>query len=219
MLPGYEPLVVVAAADPSALQMIGPLPGDWGCRVAVVVNADQLAQALAAECPALLLLDPALLADAGERLVSDYPGLPVAFFGPRDQSVAGQTAVRPGAFDYLTWPPEPHRLRITLAHAVERHRLLERIRGLESAGTPGADDADTHLRVIDRVEKSAIVGALRKVGGNVREAARLLGYGQATVYRKIKRYGITLPGRGRVTEGPGGAGPMQTHPSPARSCE
>jgi DNA-binding NtrC family response regulator len=220
MMPGYEPLVVVAAKDPSALQTVGPVPGDWGCRVLLVVDGIELARVLATETPALLLLDPGLEADGGERLVCEHPELPVAFFIPRDGATASESAVRRGAFDFLTWPPDPHRLRIILAHAVERHRLLERIRGLEAVTPPAVDGTDEHLRVIDRMEKGAIVGALRKVGGNVREAARLLGYGQATVYRKIKRYGITLARRGRTGEAPSHVTPLsQPLPDPARSYE
>ena len=48
------------------------------------------------------------------------------------------------------------------------------------------------LRPIDRMEFVAINDALRKTNGNVLLTARLLGIGQATVYRKIKRYGIAL---------------------------
>ncbi|WZP00859.1 sigma-54 dependent transcriptional regulator [Isosphaeraceae bacterium EP7] len=48
------------------------------------------------------------------------------------------------------------------------------------------------LRVFDRIEKQAILDALHQGNGNVREAARILGLGQATVYRKVKRYNIQL---------------------------
>jgi DNA-binding NtrC family response regulator len=48
------------------------------------------------------------------------------------------------------------------------------------------------LRVFDRIEKQAILDALHQGKGNVREAARILGLGQATVYRKVKRYNIEL---------------------------
>ncbi len=58
-------------------------------------------------------------------------------------------------------------------------------------------DEEDGLRMIDRIEKQAIVEALIKSDGNVVAAARLLGVGQATVYRKIKRYGIN-PKRMRV---------------------
>ncbi len=51
-------------------------------------------------------------------------------------------------------------------------------------------DSGEILRPIDQIEKQAIIDALRRSGGNVRAAAKLIGLGQATVYRKIKRYGI-----------------------------
>jgi DNA-binding NtrC family response regulator len=215
MAQGLEPLVVVAAADPAALGEVGPLLRACGCRVAAAGDRGQLAAAVAAEAPALLLLDPGLDGDASERLLSDRPGLPVAFLAERDSSLAGETAVRRGAFDYLTWPLDPHRLRVIVAHAVERHRLLERIHRLEAAAGAEVDATDGHLRAIDRLEKRAIVDALRRASGNVREAARLLGFGQATVYRKIKRYCIPLPGRARPASVP----EITSHPQdPARSC-
>jgi DNA-binding NtrC family response regulator len=66
---------------------------------------------------------------------------------------------------------------------------------LPSAGSGEKDAEGQELRPIDKMERQAIVAALGRSGGNVREAARLLGLGQATVYRKIKRYGLPLPTR------------------------
>ncbi|MFO0946494.1 MAG: sigma-54 dependent transcriptional regulator [Planctomycetota bacterium] len=48
---------------------------------------------------------------------------------------------------------------------------------------------------MDDVERAAIIAALDKSRGNVKEAARLLGIGYATVYRKIKRFNIPLEDR------------------------
>jgi transcriptional regulator of acetoin/glycerol metabolism len=44
------------------------------------------------------------------------------------------------------------------------------------------------------MEKKAILEVLEKTRGSVLQTAQLLGLGQATVYRKIKRYGISLAG-------------------------
>ncbi len=49
------------------------------------------------------------------------------------------------------------------------------------------------LMPMERLQKQAIQEALDQVGGNVVMAANLLGVGQATVYRKMKRFGIVLP--------------------------
>lgn len=54
----------------------------------------------------------------------------------------------------------------------------------------GGLEAEAELRPIDRMEKQAILDSLQRAGGNVRDAAGMLGLSQATIYRKIKRYGI-----------------------------
>ena len=43
------------------------------------------------------------------------------------------------------------------------------------------------------MERDAILGAIRKLGGDKLLAARLLGIGKTTLYRKLKEYGITDP--------------------------
>ena len=52
------------------------------------------------------------------------------------------------------------------------------------------DECGDALRPIERMEVDAIKGALATCKGNVREAAKRLGLGHATVYRKIKKYSI-----------------------------
>jgi DNA-binding NtrC family response regulator len=58
-------------------------------------------------------------------------------------------------------------------------------------GAGGAAALTEHMRPIDRLEYDAIVKALERSGGNVREAANSLGLGHATIYRKLKKYGIS----------------------------
>ena len=49
-----------------------------------------------------------------------------------------------------------------------------------------------HGMTIHDMESAAIEAALRKVSGNRRKAAELLGIGERTLYRKISRYGLDL---------------------------
>lgn len=49
---------------------------------------------------------------------------------------------------------------------------------------------ESRLTEMERIEKDAIMQALALAQGNVRTAAKSIGLGQATVYRKIKKYGI-----------------------------
>lgn len=61
-----------------------------------------------------------------------------------------------------------------------------------SQGASGSASTSTSgtVRSIEEAEREAIVEALRHVGGNVTEAARRLGIGRATLYRKLTRYEI-----------------------------
>jgi Nif-specific regulatory protein len=52
----------------------------------------------------------------------------------------------------------------------------------------GSEDLDT-LRIEDW-ERKLVTEALQRSGGNVPEAAKLLGIGRATLYRKIEQYDI-----------------------------
>jgi DNA-binding NtrC family response regulator len=74
----------------------------------------------------------------------------------------------------------------------ERRRFLASANGNGNGAVKPAADATRTWTPMERHERAAIVDALRRVDGHVVGAARLLGLGQATVYRKIKLYGISL---------------------------
>ena len=46
------------------------------------------------------------------------------------------------------------------------------------------------LRGFEKAEHAAVIRALTRTGGNVSQAARDLGIGRATLYRRMKRLGI-----------------------------
>ena len=52
----------------------------------------------------------------------------------------------------------------------------------------GREDGATGF---EKAERSAVIRALSRAGGNVSEAARALGVGRATLYRRMKRLGIS----------------------------
>jgi DNA-binding NtrC family response regulator len=47
---------------------------------------------------------------------------------------------------------------------------------------------------MEEMEREAIAAALREVSGNRRKAAEMLGIGERTLYRKIKRFGLEEEG-------------------------
>ncbi|HYH28979.1 MAG TPA: helix-turn-helix domain-containing protein [Pseudonocardia sp.] len=90
------------------------------------------------------------------------------------------------------WPGNVEQLQQVLRKVVAKRRV----------GVVAARDLPPECRVTTRrvltpleaIECDAIIEALLDTGGNKVEAARLLGSSRATIYRKIREYGISMPG-------------------------
>lgn len=80
--------------------------------------------------------------------------------------------------------------------AIGATRAARRALGLEREGAirprPAADllGRDDDLTGFDKAERAAVARALARAGGNVSAAARALGIGRATMYRRMARLGI-----------------------------
>lgn len=55
---------------------------------------------------------------------------------------------------------------------------------------PTVAGEDHKVRTINELESIAIENAIHEFGGNLTEAAKALGIGRATLYRKVKQYNI-----------------------------
>jgi sigma-54 dependent transcriptional regulator, acetoin dehydrogenase operon transcriptional activator AcoR len=92
------------------------------------------------------------------------------------------------------WPGNIEQIYQVLRKTVARRR----------AGVLAPDDLPPEVRAITRrvltpleaIECDAIVDALLDSGGSKSEAARMLGMSRATIYRKIRGYGISTPTTG-----------------------
>ena len=86
------------------------------------------------------------------------------------------------------WPGNVRQLRNVIDSAVvlaEGDQIVAADLGLHDAGAAELDS----LR-IDHWERKLITEALTRTRGNIPEAAKLLGLGRATLYRKVEEYGI-----------------------------
>ena len=70
--------------------------------------------------------------------------------------------------------------------------LTEDIQAVASPPADAAAGGAGHLvgRPLEEIEKYYIAETLKLTDGNREEAARMLGIGERTLYRKIKEYGI-----------------------------
>jgi DNA-binding NtrC family response regulator len=72
-----------------------------------------------------------------------------------------------------------------------------RATALRAAPAPGDDARLAALPLtLDAYEKSALERALREAGGNATDAAKKLGIGRSTFYRKLGKHGLRAPGLG-----------------------
>jgi two-component system response regulator HydG len=60
-------------------------------------------------------------------------------------------------------------------------------------GEPAAEAGQPQLTTLADLERQAILSAIRTLKGDKLQAAKLLGIGKTTLYRKLKEYGITDP--------------------------
>jgi two-component system response regulator HydG len=70
---------------------------------------------------------------------------------------------------------------------------LEARRSLAASGEPASEGAGPQLATLADLERQAILGAIRALNGDKLQAAKMLGIGKTTLYRKLKEYGIADP--------------------------
>jgi transcriptional regulator of acetoin/glycerol metabolism len=84
-----------------------------------------------------------------------------------------------------------------LENVVERAVNIAQGRRIEPGdlGLPGghvSEVADPHMAPLEEVEKQAIMQIIKELGFNLSKASRTLGISRATLYNKIKKYGLPI---------------------------
>ncbi|MFK8003023.1 MAG: helix-turn-helix domain-containing protein, partial [Polyangiales bacterium] len=64
---------------------------------------------------------------------------------------------------------------------------------MSDSGAPQLPDLEALNMTLDDLERWAIVTTLKRTGGHLTEAVRILGIGRTTLYRKLKKYKIDTP--------------------------
>jgi DNA-binding NtrC family response regulator len=114
------------------------------------------------------------------------------------------------ALESYDWPQNTWELKCVITHACThssgekleidhlpqdiltffRTKEAERTRALPPRATPKSDPQEDDVIPIAAMEKQAILKAMRQTDGDRRMAAKLLGIGKTTLYRKLKEYGV-----------------------------
>lgn len=103
------------------------------------------------------------------------------------------------------WPGNVRELRECMEHAaaaassgvIKPEDLPLQIQRIGSMATSAGGTATGKILPLAEVEKQTILQALERLNGDKLMAARMLGIGKTTLYRKLKEYGITQHWVGR----------------------
>jgi two-component system response regulator HydG len=122
------------------------------------------------------------------RFHRERPGVPFVVTTADTKIDTAVKAMRMGAFDYVTKPFDQKRFVQAIDGALEKARnpgaLPPRsIRSPEEAATPPHG-----VTSLEALEREAIQRALRQTEGHVGKAAKMLGMGRATLYRRLTAY-------------------------------
>ncbi len=96
------------------------------------------------------------------------------------------------------WPGNIRELRNTLERAIvvaSGHMIQAKDLGLALAARlePGPGEDGARLPSLEEVEREHVARVLKATGGNVSQAARVLGIDRVTLYAKMKKYDIRRP--------------------------
>jgi DNA-binding NtrC family response regulator len=161
--------------------------------------------------PDLILLDMRMPQPDGLQVIRalrpQRPELPIIIlteYGDHDNATLAITA---GAVDFLTKPVAVERLSLSITNALRVRHLHQTISRLERQlvhdGVPIPEgkqvlstpltDAQGRMKKLRTIEEEAIRAALHAAGGSMTRAARMLGIGRSTLYRKLDEMGRHQP--------------------------
>ena len=154
--------------------------------------------------PDLILLDLIMPKVSGFdviRAVKAYrPEIPIIVFTQYGDHENASRAVQAGANDFLNKPVVLERLRLSIQNALAMQRMSSHIARIEKlSASPvvvgmeerrGFLDAQGRMKKLRAIEEEAIRFALVHAEGCMTRAARNLGIGRSTLYRKLAEFGL-----------------------------
>jgi two-component system response regulator HydG len=123
------------------------------------------------------------------------------FTTAHDKTVSAITPAARKALTLHSWPGNVRELRNVVESMVvidsdgvlDVDDLTDDLQPAASTGIENAQAGASHLvgNSLEEIERFYIAATLKQTGGNREEAARVLGIGERTLYRKIKEYAIS----------------------------
>ena len=198
-MPDTPPIRLLIVDDHQSIRQMCALVGEkMGLECREAENVAAALEAMEKDLPDLLLADLVMERSTGLDLLAEvkrrWPLTEVALMSAYGSIESAVQAMRLGAYDFVVKPFRVEELPRVLLHMVEKVRLMRENESLRSRLLGGAQmrfmPVCTDLEELERLTMRQVFD---QVGGDKEQARKLLGISRATLYRKIKRYGIGTP--------------------------
>ena len=159
-------------------------------------SADEALERLEQGAPQLVLIDMVLGDRSGLELLAEVkkrqPLTEVAVMSGYGTIPCAVQAMRLGACDFLVKPFHVAKLKLVLEHMMDKVRLAqeEKSRVRQQVAALEAATAEPLCTDLEEMERLTMQRVFEQVEGNKERARQLLGISRATLYLKIKRYGL-----------------------------
>jgi DNA-binding NtrC family response regulator len=204
-MPDEPPIrILIVDSQPSICRLCATVGHEMGLVCLQAASAEEALERVDQDVPELVLADLAGKMTGLELLAavkSRSPLTEVALMSACGTVESAVEAMRLGAYDFVLKPLRVEKLKLTLTRMVEKVRLVrenEVLRSRSQIKPPVVAEPCTDLEELERLTVQRV---FQQVNGDKEQAQKLLGISRATLYRKIKRYGIkTQPARQNVEE-------------------
>jgi DNA-binding NtrC family response regulator len=187
-----QPLRLLIVDDQQAVRRLcAAIGGRLGLECAQMESAEAALEQMSHREAELILADLQAGGSSGLELLAEvkrrWPLTEVALMSSYASVESAVHAMRLGAYDFVTKPFRVEEFQLVLERMAEKARLVRENKLLRNRLQGRAKPACTDL---DELERLTVEKVFEQVKGDKQEAQRLLGISRATLYRKIKRYGI-----------------------------
>jgi two-component system response regulator PilR (NtrC family) len=189
--PHNTPAALVLEDEPRFRALLGDVLRTMDCRPILAATADEADRAIAADPPAMLLLDLNLPVTDGmtyfERFRRGHPDTPVLIITGFGDLPSAKRAIHLGVTDFLTKPCDLGQLELAIDRA---RRRIPAPPTPQAPPIPSAQPAapTSGLRSLAQIERDAILAAMRGHNNNRSAAARSLGLSRRALYNKLDEY-------------------------------
>jgi DNA-binding NtrC family response regulator len=188
--------LLIVDDQPAIRELCAVIAGRMGLECQQAESAEQALVEMEQEFSELMLADLFMGSATGMDLLAEvkrrWPMTEVALMSGFGSVESAVQAMRLGAYDFVVKPFRVEEFQRMLERMVEKVCLMRENALLRNWLLGRAQNGPVSpCTDLEELERHTVQQVFAEVGGDIELARKLLGISRATLYRKIKRYGIT----------------------------